>query len=100
MKLPSEELTDALSLTDQGEGQGVGLRTAAGHTNALAQKDNLSAHHLSRAACTLTRHATCWRKSRDDLSRLAAADTSAAAGEVLFRKSPGHGQGIQNTHKN
>jgi hypothetical protein len=43
MKLPGEDLMDALSLIspDQGEGWGVGFRTAARYTSALAQKENL-----------------------------------------------------------
>ena len=62
----------------------MGLRTAGRQTNALAQKENLDVLRLCRAACTLTRRATCCRKSRDDLSRLAAADAPSAAGEVIF----------------
>ena len=36
----SEDLMDALSLTNHGEGWGVGFRAAARYANALAQKEN------------------------------------------------------------
>jgi hypothetical protein len=45
------------------------------------------------SVCTLTRRVTCRSKSRGDLSRFAPADTSAGAGEAIFRQSPVVGEG-------
>ena len=45
--------------------------------------------------CTLTRHAICWRKSRADLSRLAAANQVLSRGRGHFSTLSGQGEGIQ-----
>jgi len=45
--------------------------------------------------CTLTRHAFCWRKSRADLSRLAAANQVRSRGRGHFSTVSGQGEGIR-----
>ena len=45
-----------------------------------------------RFRCTLTRHAICWRKSRADLSRLAAADQVRSRGRGHFHAHKERGQ--------
>ena len=47
-EIANEDLIDALSL-DQGEGWGVGFRTAARYSNALAQKENLDPERFRQA---------------------------------------------------